>query len=739
MPRLFDNNIANYLDAGDLVQFPGPRLTVSAWVWFNSIADENKLVAKWGTVSSNQEWILQGTVSAGYKALFATTNGGGSYAIVTGTTNLTTGRWYHIVGTSGGSNTRLYVDGRLDAVPIGAFTYPDSTMAVRIGRDLTGDPHNGLLAHIAIWSAELTAVEILMLAKGALPSTVRPQKLGAWWPMEMGSNELDRSRFGSTATLNGSVPPVSSDELLASETLMLMTSVEGLGELDIGPPKETIGVNSFVPTVTGPEQTFPPFLTVGVDAFAPSFAGEISPPFLTVGVDPKSVFLLEGGLPPFVPPSLPPTLGGGASGGTPSVGPGVPLPPLSSGGLAGIRFYQGPPWRWVITDLDSSTITFLDRLTYEATVTYGLNRGSTAKLSMPSDNPEVNILHTDGEPFVSEGNRLLYGFRREGDPDQPWKIRFAGKILQVEDHGELENARTIVTAFDPWQLLYQRPMVNIDDEFPDKAGFFSFDDTQLGVIALTFLRNTILNQGELGIDIGFQVVGNMEEPMTGTEYWAGEFEDTTAIDTKFEQGMMVGEIWDQVLGTGALDIVLTPVYDPFRRPGIMADMSIFEEAGEQKDDAIFAWDKPSRNLQGIDSLKDGTKRANTIRYHWEQGGAAVNPGGIPISYGPSILKYGETWHTQFFPFRIEEAVAALAQLQLALMQDGIKTVQAVPAPERMPFLFTEFWLGDRVPVYASNRLRQAIAGYQRVYGVVLQIDENSYEQVPQLLVSPEEA
>ena len=528
---------------------------------------------------------------------------------------------------------------------------------------------------------------------------------------------------------------------------------------DVRPSFLTVGATGYEPDeVVAPNVVEPPFATIDFDPFTPSVPAIITPPFGNIGfyvgpIQPGSedsnppisvepVFLAEGGLPPFVPPSLPPTIPGGSP-----VGPGVPLPPLSSGGMAGIRFYQGPPWRWVVTDLETNTITFLDRLALDVTVTYGLNKGATAKVSVPSANPEINILHTDGEPFVSEGNRLLYGFRREGGMEEGhpelWRVRFAGKILQVEDNGELENARTIITAFDPWHLLYQRPMINEDNEFPDFATFFSFDDTQVGNIALIFLRNTIINNGsglndhgDLGIDTGDGPFPGAEPGnLPGTQWWDGEYENTTQYDTKCEQGMMVGEVWDQQLATGAVDIIMTPIYDPVNRPGYMVDLSIFEQAGEIRPDAVFAWDKPSRNLRGIDALKDGTNRANTIRYYYGQGGPPTG-GGIPLSYGPSITKYGETWAQTFYAMRIDEIVNAVATLQLDLMQDGVKTVQMSPSPERMPFLFTEFWLGDRVPVFASNNLRQEIIGYQRIYGCVLSIDENSYEQVPQLLVSP---
>lgn len=653
--------------------------------------------------------------------------------VVTGATMAVTEmEWHHAVLFRRAGTSQMIVDGfRFSA------TWANTPNAPNAGVDElrvfeTNSPFNtgiGATSEVGVWTVPLTIDQCFALAKGAKPDQVGPRPVFYW----TGEGIRDR--------ITGVVMTGNSYRMLRGPDLRVIEAAYGYesGEGGIEAPKVIVGTNPFEPELIGPEELSAPFLTIDVDPFAPAAGGSITPPFLTVDVEMPGVTVFAGGLPPYVPPSLPPTI----PPGTPT-GPGVPLPPLSSGGLAGIRFYQGPPWRWVVTDLDTNTITFLDHLALDATVSYALNKGSTAKITMPSANPEVNILHTDGEPFVSEGNRLLYGFRREGG-DPIWQVRFAGKILQVEDHGELENARTVITAYDPWHLLYQRPMINEDGEFPDKAGFFSFDDTQAGNIALIFLRNTIINNGsglndhgDLGIDTGDGPFPGAEPGnLPGTPYWDGEYEPTTQRDTFSQQGMMVGEVWDQQLETGSLDIVMTPIYDPSRRPGYMVDLSIFETAGSQRDDAVFAWDKPSRNLIGINALKDGTKRANTIRYYYGEGGPPSG-GGIPLSYGPSITKYGETWHQQFYPGRIEVVVNALATLQLLLMEDGIKTVHVTPTPERMPFLFTEFWLGDTVPVYASSNLRQTIAGYQRIYGVVLSIDENSYEQVPQLLVSPEE-
>ena len=740
MPRQWPGATGNYLDYGNSFSLAGNTFTISIWVLLTSGVGQ---VIVTNRNTGNQDGTFWIRHNGSVWEFMVKPEGSTLTQVCTGTSTPRVGVWTHLAARQDNVTgvTSLWVNGIKEATS--GLRNTSSGQSIRVGQYINAAGAAFMLAeHFAMWQYALKDGDVMRLAQGALPNAIEFGKLGIWTPYGTGGTAYDKSIRQNAGTQTGSVPPVRDPQAIeiAYGSAVFMPSAPGVIVIEVDVPLGLAGATGFEPVLEGPVDLEVPVGLVGVTGFEPAVVGELTPPVGYAEPTTMGVTLIEGALPPYVPPSLPPTI----PPGTPT-GPGVPLPPLSSGGLAGIRFYQGPPWRWVVTDLDTNTITFLDRLAFGAEVTYRLNGGSTAKLRIPSANPEVNILHTDGEPFVSEGNRLLYGFRREGETPL-WKVRFAGKILMVEDSGETENAQTTITAFDPWHLLYQHPMVDEIGEFPDDAGFFSFDDTQAGNIALIFLRNTILNNGsglndhgDLGIDTGDGPFPGAEPGnLPGTGFWDGVYEPTTQRDTFCQQGMMVGEVWDQQLETGSLDIVMTPVYDPTNRPGYMADLSIFETAGSQKDDAVFAWDKPGRNLTAINSLKDGTKRANTIRYYYGEGGPPSG-GGIPLSYGPSILKYGETWHQQFYPGRIDVVVNALATLQLLLMEDGIKTVHVTPAPERMPFLFTEFWLGDTVPVFASSNLRQEIAGYQRIYGVVLSIDENSYEQVPQLLVSPEDA
>jgi hypothetical protein len=476
-----------------------------------------------------------------------------------------------------------------------------------------------------------------------------------------------------------------------------------------------------------------PFLVSPFIMYQPSFTME--PPFLS---HPWSTFgnpvLFDGPPPPFPPPPLP---GTGLPGG------GI-APPFSAAGLGGTRFYSSPPWRWVVTELgpddtglspgpEGGTVTFLDKLATDAEIVYPLDHPAHATLHVPSDNPEVNILHDEDdpdEPFVAEGRRNLYGFRREGpteDTDKKWRIRFSGRILEVEDDGLTEDATTSITAYDPWQLLFKRPIRLANGNFPSPRGF-TYTDTRGSTIALELLANTIQYDGGVGIDAGMAY--------GGTTYWQGTITPTPVLVDHFviAQGMTVGEAWDQLVETGTLDILLTPIFDPRQRPGMLVDMTVVPQAGSIRDEAVLGWDTYSRNLTRINRKIDGTARADTVKYFTGVGGPSVPP----ETDAAMIALYGPYWTLQSFPSRTAKAVIAFAQLELALRSAGVTTVIVEPTPSRMPFLFTEFWLGDTVPETATDKLRAVLAGYQRIYGVRVTVDENSLEQVPQLMTGPGE-
>lgn len=394
--------------------------------------------------------------------------------------------------------------------------------------------------------------------------------------------------------------------------------------------------------------------------------------------------------------------------------------------------FRDPLWRWILTELDGTVVTWLDKLASNRAITYILNGSAIATCEVPSDNPEVNRIWDaagtlfDDEPYVSEGTRHLIGFRREIEGGEPfWNPRYGGTILQLEDVAESEVAKTRMTAYDPWQLLYSRPIRNGAGGLPGQDGL-SFTATKANVVAATLLKNTITEDGTLWLDAG--------TTYGGTSFYDGDFEDCPLIDINFQQGQMVGEAWDTLCSMAQIDIILSPLWDPDNRPGYIAQMNTYPLAGEQKPSALFGWDKPTRSLVGITNLHDGTIRSNAVQYYESMGGDPVTLAEDTLSQG----RYGVYFAQQFWPgLNIPVGIEAMAEHEVALRANGQHTVTLSPAPERAPSPFTEYFLGDQVKVNTSNRMREALTGYQRVYGIPIEISDDSLETVRQILASPQ--
>ncbi len=89
------------------------------------------------------------------------------------------------------------------------------------------------------------------------------------------------------------------------------------------------------------------------------------------------------------------------------------------------------------------------------------------------------------------------------------------------------------------------------------------------------------------------------------------------------------------------------------------------------------------------------------------------------------------------------AVESMSDFQLSLRKDGKRTVKITPASLIAPIPLLEYGLGDRVPVYATDRLRQSIPEgdsdtvYQRIYGIPITLSDDGVETVSGLVASPD--
>lgn len=395
-----------------------------------------------------------------------------------------------------------------------------------------------------------------------------------------------------------------------------------------------------------------------------------------------------------VGPVTPAGAGGGGGGSTPPAAGGGGTTP------SGARFFRSPLWRTLITDLDSVTITLLDRRMFNRSAAFTLNGVSTFSGSVASDDPRVSRVYDGdgkGDPAVAEGTRLLYCFRQE-DPTGliPWTIRFAGPVLNVVDRSDSDRPVTDIIAYDPWQYLYSIPVLDASG-LPLGADGAIFPQTRGSFIAAEILYRAILGVPDMLnlIDLG-------------TIFWGGTIEDTATISNwQISQGTSVGQAWDDLVATGSLDIVLTPIYDPVNRPGVCSELSIFSQAGHNRFNAVFGWDTFTHSLTELTREQDGKSRANVENWYAGTGGIQVNVDTDPDPV--SVAKYGAYWQQTFRTDNpVKSSVALMARAQLQLEKNGRETITLQPAPERGPFPFTEWYLGDCVFPYATAKFRKAI-------------------------------
>jgi hypothetical protein len=406
-----------------------------------------------------------------------------------------------------------------------------------------------------------------------------------------------------------------------------------------------------------------------------------------------------------------------------------PSAPSSPAAITALGASPLPYWRLLVTDLDGVHITTLDALARDRSITYELNTTTTIRGTVSSDSHEVNEIHTDGFPFLAEGDRLLYAFRRDynGDPNAypPWTIRAAGILLQYDDSATPDDSTTPFTAYDPWEYLNHLPIVNPNDSELTGNLNTRYVRTRVNDIIVSMLANAY-------------AVYNTTWPPTSAvanfflDWTNGTIETLPIIESiTFPKGTTIGQAFRTLCERGHCDIVIDPLYDPVNFPGYLGRLNIYEFAGDERPESIFAWDKPSHSTATISRLVDGTRRKNVLRLHATQGGVSLSTDTEPAS----VARFGEYWSEEFLV--AEEHTANLTEVEQEMIDtysEHARTVSIGPIPERSPVPFLEWFLGDQVRVFASNNLRATMSGFQRISGFTLNISDDQLETVSDLRI-----
>lgn len=378
-----------------------------------------------------------------------------------------------------------------------------------------------------------------------------------------------------------------------------------------------------------------------------------------------------------------------------------------------------PPvfWRFVICELDGTPISIVTSLANDVLLQYRLNRPAMLSFSVPSDDPLVNILHTDDYPYVSCGNRVVKGFRKvpPGEVNSPggWQIEYVGRIWQIGDQGDGDTTRTSVTCYDPLKVLEKRLVRNSAGSAAKQVKFWGEPGTD---IIQTLIDRTHTFKGATGI----------EDVSLGT--WETSSDQTAAYDQAFVLPAIIA-----LCDTGTCDLDITYLNttsgDHIRVEGV-------ERRGEDKPGVIFGYAAPPRTADRYDRTINLDNLANDLTF-W---GKSVLGRTTYVSDAASKATYGTFEDAQVLAdVETAELVEMLADQALALRKNPQDLVTVIPAPEISAQPINDWWLGDTIRVNASKQpfpvTRQVVTGVQRVYGVDLSIDPDYGERVSNLIVS----
>ncbi len=407
-------------------------------------------------------------------------------------------------------------------------------------------------------------------------------------------------------------------------------------------------------------------------------------------------------------------------------------------------------WRWLITSLGGAVKTNLDKLATNQNLTYVLDDGSQFTCDVPSDNEQIYRKANDGTPLVSHMRRLVYGLRREEPKTEaPWQCRFSGVLTIPQDQATADEPVTHITANDAWTWTKSLPVLTPQGYLLPQKGYTYKNKTG------NYIAKDVIANAYTWIEAQFGPPpypwGHLMEPANHLfiDIVDGTFETTDIIPSfPIQQGASVYDVWQQLCQTGGLDIVLKPIYKPHTKPGVLAEMSVYSQAGSDRTGAIFGWDMFPRNLLGVDDLLDGTQMENWVQFF---AGGHVAPHAKSDS---SINAFGPYFAQKTVTQGDVSAVSLLALAEVALRKNGKQTLVIDPTPELSPDPFTAYMLGDTVRVWAGRQLPpDTVDGYGvalrrgvnqdqyaapapwRVYGFQVDLANDLVETITNLLLT----
>jgi hypothetical protein len=182
MARDFDD-VDDYLEYAGAVRTALP-VTMACWIYPDLVGGDVPISLS--TAGASNSISLQITVAGVLHARSSTTAAVVNAADTTATVSAAT--WAHVAGVFTSTTSRTaYINGA-NAVTDTTLNNPSAASfnTTNIGCRYEAARANffgGAIAEAGVWSVALTAAELLSLAKGVSPLSIRPQSLVSYWPL----------------------------------------------------------------------------------------------------------------------------------------------------------------------------------------------------------------------------------------------------------------------------------------------------------------------------------------------------------------------------------------------------------------------------------------------------------------------------------------------------------------------------------------------------------------------------
>jgi len=164
--------------------------TFACWGQSSDAANNQNLMAFSRSASDSGVYLLamRGSVAGDPIAAIKQNDAGTASAFANTTTGYSTGSWHSACAVFESTTSRTAsIDGGssgTNTTSVSAVTGFEFSIGAAYPRLTTRAYLSGYVAFPAVWNVALSAAEVLMLAKGAHPFSVRPDNLIAFWPLD---------------------------------------------------------------------------------------------------------------------------------------------------------------------------------------------------------------------------------------------------------------------------------------------------------------------------------------------------------------------------------------------------------------------------------------------------------------------------------------------------------------------------------------------------------------------------